>query len=327
MKKRFLKANMVMALTLLLSINTVSFASAETINNDDIYKKYVSIDLQDTVLTVNNNTVEIEAKDNLSRTAVLDKELLKGILSENNSAEEEIISAINNGNEIVGISVTEHYVEEITNVETGEVTSTLLTNREVDELSNEKPRASINAGETGGKGKLTLTSLLVSDASLVGIPRTYALSTTANWDVSGYNSDGAISPAVGEDFIGLTWPSSYDYNGTSGATGWNNKNVAIDFYRTSVVGNAGVVWSFEDKFATDYAFIAAERMSAYAQIEYKSSAVEGYKTFTASYIHTYDTKKGGISIGASSSGVSGGFSLSNVDKQWTAISPLTVKIR
>lgn len=332
MKKRLLKATMVMALSLLLSINTVSFASAGTINNDDIYEKYVNIDLQNTVLTVNDNTVEVEVKKNLSRTAVLDKGLLdKGlledILSDNNGAEEEIINAINNGKEIVGISVTEHQVEEINNIETGEITSALLTNREVDELSNVKSRASINGGEVTKRGKLTLTSLLVSDPNMAGIPRTYALSTTANWDVSGYNSDGAVSPAVGEDFIGLTWPSSYEYNGTSGASGWNNKNVAINFYRTSVVGNAGVVWSFEDKFATDYAFIAAERMSAYAQIEYNPSATEGYKTFTASYIHTYDKKKGGISIGASSSGVSGGLSLSNVDKQWTAISPLTVKIR
>lgn len=347
MKKNLLKTGALCMTLLMLPItNLVKASELNTSANSNIYEKYTNIDLQcldldivEDSLIINNDydkfnrefasptitNFNLDPKISATNSnGIIELNALQKLLADNPQLEKQIVDNIKNGNEVIAVSSKEVYVEETYNPETDSVESRLLTIEEVNELNNKN---SVQPGQPGGNGKLTLNSILVANPSLVGYANTYSLSTTASWDLSRWNNDGYQYPATGDDFIGFTWPSSYSYCGRSSMEGtYYNSSDPIKFYMTSINGNGGMAYGFTDVKSLSHINLGAGDINGFAHIA-PSDTSASYKTFSSEYIHTYEKTEGSLSLEINPDGVSTTITLSNVEKQWTAVSPVTAYVK
>ena len=322
------KLKKILSLTLISNLLICVPTFASTKNYEDEYYNYSkSFELDNYNFQIEDDSLIVKL-NNTSRSInnFKEKKEIDDVISNNPDLEQQLIDAIKQGHKPAAISISEVYVEETLNDETNEIESRFLTNGEVKDLNDNPNSRAIIGGETGYKGKLKLFSTLWTNIE----DEKHSFSLTALWDVSGYNGSAESSPAVGDDFIALCWPNTYEYTGSSNASGYYNAGLDnytdMEFYRASVVGNSGLSWGFSEKVPNQYVFVGADRITAFAHIATNNSTAF-YKTFTAQYVHTYQDKQGNVSMNASSSGAAGGITVSNVDKQWTLVSPITVNIK
>lgn len=176
--KKFIISSL--CLFLLSSASSVYAATAtEKGSSDDIYNKYSNFDLQNYSLSFDRNKININSKcksnSNLNSFIALPEDNtmsnLNSIIDNNPAVKDAISKQLKNGNTIVGLSVTERYLEENYDEKTKRISYRFLTNKEVEDYNKEPAYYSfmaVNSGQTQRKGKLTLTSILITSPSLTG---------------------------------------------------------------------------------------------------------------------------------------------------------------
>lgn len=223
------------------------------------------------------------------------------------------------------------FVEEEYGVVDGEnviIKSKLLSKDEVMNLgvNNFQPlRVSANniKSRSNTRGKLTIK--LSGKYSIIGSGVTLNLVGSANW-ANGLNLFGEGNenlPALGEDFIGVTWSGGFGVKSSS-ISGKNHLGSKLNIYQSDSVPNSARVWSFYDLLRTSKYTFFAKDINLNMNL-YKNRRTGNGNTAEAvlKYIHTYSKVKGSISISPGSEKISGGFSLSNTEKQWSIVCTVT----
>ena len=131
------------------------------------------------------------------------------------------------------------------------------------------------------------------------------------------------NPAIGKDFMGITWSGLFTTNSSScSATDLTGKVT----YPTMVdsIANGGRVWSFEESLFEDH--FANYNKNINATINIKKNTMTGNGNTAEAvlkYIHTYQKTTGSVSMNVGSDSVSAGFTLSNVKNQWSLVCNIT----
>lgn len=167
--------------------------------------------------------------------------------------------------------------------------------------------------------KLTLRLNIFTGAD--GTSERYVLSGNAFWTLGG---TGEQIPASGDDYIGFTWGGEFDFKDDGIIVTENNSAIQLSSRMIDSVPNSGIVWGFEErKNHWNEGIIYAEQTTVGATLTKNRLTGSGNTTSVMlKYIHTYESAKGSINIGGSTTGPSGGFVLTGVDDQW----PLAVKV-
>lgn len=169
-------------------------------------------------------------------------------------------------------------------------------------------------------GKLTLT--FSGSQSISGKSVSCKLNGNANWDFGAFISSEK-NPAIGKDFMGITWSGLFTTNSSScSATDLTGKVT----YPTMVdsIANGGRVWSFEESLFEDH--FANYNKNINATINIKKNTMTGNGNTAEAvlkYIHTYQKTTGSVSMNVGSDSVSAGFTLSNVKNQWSLVCNIT----
>lgn len=169
-------------------------------------------------------------------------------------------------------------------------------------------------------GKLTLT--FSGSQSISGKSVSCKLNGNANWDFGAFTSSEK-NPAIGKDFMGITWSGLFTTNSSScSATDLTGKVT----YPTMVdsIANGGRVWSFEESLFEDH--FANYNKNINATINIKKNTMTGNGNTAEAvlkYIHTYQKTTGSVSMNVGSDSVSAGFTLSNVKNQWPLVCNIT----
>ena len=178
--------------------------------------------------------------------------------------------------------------------------------------------------------KLTLvTSVWDMDESK---GKRYVLAGHAYWNLgSAYSINKYNTPAVGQDYIALSWGGNFDYD-NEGCI------VTDDYYKsTSFLGvnkcnesaQAAIGWSFDDMlYLGNSEYTYASTVECAAELSKRSLEGKGNTTSAkCTYIHTYDKMNGSInfSVSTNAKGINTGVgvSLSNVEKQWSLVSSVS----
>ena len=169
-------------------------------------------------------------------------------------------------------------------------------------------------------GKLTLT--FSGSQSISGKSVSCKLNGNANWDFGAFTSSEK-NPAIGKDFMGITWSGLFTTNSSScSATDLTGKVT----YPTMVdsIANGGRVWSFEESLFEDH--FANYNKNINATINIKKNTMTGNGNTAEAvlkYIHTYQKTTGSVSMNVGSDSVSAGFTLSNVKNQLSLVCNIT----
>ena len=156
-------------------------------------------------------------------------------------------------------------------------------------------------------GKLTLT--FSGSQSISGKSVSCKLNGNANWDFGAFTSSEK-NPAIGKDFMGITWSGLFTTNSSScSATDLTGKVT----YPTMVdsIANGGRVWSFEESLFEDH--FANYNKNINATINIKKNTMTGNGNTAEAvlkYIHTYQKTTGSVSMNVGSDSVSAGFTFS-----------------
>ena len=239
-------------------------------------------------------------------------------------------NVLSNSNTLNEVTATV-FVEEEYDVVDGEnviIKSKLLSKDEVMNLgvNNFQPlrvRANNIKTRSNTRGKLTIK--LSGKYSIIGSGVTLNLVGSANW-ADGLNLFGRGNenlPAPGEDFIGVTWSGGFTVKSSS-ISGKNHLGNKLNIYESDSVPNSARVWSFNDLIRTSkYSFFAKDINLNMNLHKNRRTGNGNTAEAVLKYIHTYSGVKGTISISAGSGGISGGFSLSNIEKQWSIVCTVT----
>ena len=207
------------------------------------------------------------------------------------------------------------------------VRSRLLSKDEVRTIGIENfeeicgPLFDISDDDDNSRGKLSIT-YVVTRLNIPGSEGSYDLMARANW--SGTNIlpalNGENSPAVGDDFICLTWGGEFDcYDYFAHAD--NDVMDETDIYLADATPNEGMAWSYlELQYyqGIGYAYVP----EAYANVKIFKNRLTGGGNTTSTvfrYIHTYGEHSSNVSISVGAGSASGSYSLSGVQKQWSLV--------
>jgi len=220
------------------------------------------------------------------------------------------------------------FIEERYDVVDGELTvvdSRLLSEEEVLSIGIENFDEYVvptNArAATNSRGRLTIT--FAGTYSYVGKGVSCKLVGTADWGTGGIFDSGENVPAMGEDFIGVTWSGGFSSSSHS-ISGTNHLGGALKIYESDSLPNSGRVWSFSDLLILSKYNISARHIDLNMTIT--KNTLEGNGNTAEAvlkYIHTYSKLGGSISITPGSENAAGSISLSNTDKQWSLVCTVT----
>lgn len=179
---------------------------------------------------------------------------------------------------------------------------------------------------TNGRGALSIS--FDGYYSVSGNKVTCDLSGNASWNVTDpwWSYKGESNPGAGSDYMGITWSGGYTgSNETISASSLSELLKPPVLTMCDSVPNAGRVWEFSEVWSEGEHVLGTLKdvdvgiKLTKNQMENNGNTAEA----VLKYIHTYQNAHGSISITASSSGVGGGFVLTNVDKQWSLVCTLT----
>lgn len=202
--------------------------------------------------------------------------------------------------------------------------SRLLSKEEVDNIGidnfdNINTMATSRAAKNT-YGKLTLT--FSGTHSISGKSVSCNLTGNANWDFGAFTS-AEKNPAVGKDFMGITWSGSFSTNSSSCLATDLIGNVTHPTMVDSI-SNGGRVWSFNESLVEDHFANYNKNIKATMTIKKNTMTGNGNSAEAVlKYIHTYQQTVGNVSMSVGSDSVSAGFSLNNVDKQWSLVCTVT----
>jgi hypothetical protein len=148
---------------------------------------------------------------------------------------------------------------------------------------------------------------------------TYQAYSSADWVNTSTGTGGSDWPATGLDFISLTWGGGGELKTVSKAASgyYQFSQGSISFSRAQSDSYSGYCWQFNDikpALLTNY---YADVINANVKIKKTYSTVQNKETnvkFT--YIHTYQSTTGSISISGGTSGAAAGISLSSTPNKW-----------
>lgn len=176
-------------------------------------------------------------------------------------------------------------------------------------------------GATNSRGKLTIT--FAGTYSYVGNGVSCTLTGTADWASSGLFDSAADIPAIGEDYIGVTWSGGFSSTNYS-ISGTNHLGSALTIYESDSLPNSGRVWSFNDLLMLSKYNVVARHIDLNMVIQ--KNTLEGNGNTAEAvlkYIHTYSNVEGSITITPGDENASGSITLSNTEKQWSLVCTVT----
>lgn len=228
-------------------------------------------------------------------------------------------SVTTRGNSTAALNATV-FVEETYALENDEIVvkeSKLLSEQEVKEIGIDKFEenniAKIDKSDFArtpvktNRGKLTISIEVLYHANISG---------GFQWSGFDFIYSGQNNPAVGSDYMGITWSGGYQPNYTNAWVWYQLGDSEAPIYLSDAVPNAGRVWEFNEYYGGNYKLYLAEGA---ASVRLNKTDSDAGKEVAFKYIHTYESAGGSISISASSGGIGAGFSLSNVSKQWSLV--------
>lgn len=174
---------------------------------------------------------------------------------------------------------------------------------------------------TNSRGKLTIT--FAGTYSYVGNGVSCNLTGTADWASSGLFDPAANIPAIGEDYIGVTWSGGFSSTNYS-ISGTNHLGSALTIYESDSLPNSGRVWSFNDLLMLSKYNVVARHIDLNMVIQ--KNTLEGNGNTAEAvlkYIHTYSQVEGSITITPGDENTSGSITLSNTEKQWSLVCTVT----
>lgn len=265
-------------------------------------EKYVvsegQIELGNINLKNSGEELLIEAKERSIETS-LEMIELKKHLDESEELKLAIISALENGNDLVGIGYSEVMVEKNNNGEIIPVTKERYLNSRAH-----------GQGASSSKGKLKLYTVGESYMSngkknIIGI-------SVATW--SGFGYEGPDNPSSGADYISVTLPSRYVlYNHKFFSKYYSGSGITKNW--STAEGDRDIVYAFEESPGSKWT--KDVQLTAYGSST-NTSAI--YEKIVSQYVHSYGSVSITPSIGTG--GVS--FSISNSNKAWKISSSLTL---
>lgn len=213
--------------------------------------------------------------------------------------------------EIVGAITKRVYVRETLDENSNIIDSRLMNKEEAEQY---KARNTEVGNDSTVDGYLDIYLVVYKDAQY-----NYSAYGTANWANGEYDSNTSESPAVGDDFIAITWGGDGELElqseSISGQYQYNQGD--IDFSKAKSDSYNGYCWRFAEmkdlllvNYFTDYVDCNVELSKTY-------SAYRGQKTnVSLTYIHTYQKVVGDISFSAGIGEASAGVNLSSTDADW-----------
>lgn len=148
----------------------------------------------------------------------------------------------------------------------------------------------------------------------------YSAYGTADWE-NGVYSTGENAPAVGMDFMGITWGGDGELeivnnsDDVSGIYQYDKGNMS--FSRADSDSYGGYCWQFEETIRSWGKLYYADYIDCEVELEKTYTADKGKETnIKLNYIHTYEDTVGTLSFTAGTSGAAGGITLSSVGDQW-----------
>ena len=229
---------------------------------------------------------------------------------------------ISNDMELVGATVQEVYAVETLDKNGNLMSSRLMNYAEVAEYKNKlaaKSRSSAMASSAIGSDTERYLKLTIYLTVYKTTDNNYAAYGSGDWDNTSAGTGGAQWPADGLDFIALTWGGGGELKtiskGTSGYYQYSQGN--ISFSRANSDSYAGYCWQFQDTKRVGLTKYYADIINGHAKIGKTYSTVRNKETnvkFT--YIHTYQSTTGSISISGGTSGAAASVSLSSTPKKW-----------
>ncbi len=291
------------------------------------------VEFDEKYLDLKNIDVKVEeGKVVCDTTDIAIQEEFDEILSESDELEGSIIESIQDSKQLVGIITVTAGVEEVYQNVGGKpvcVSSELVSPFDNDDILNQTISPYTNTSFVSGYGTQTSIgsgyetkgNLVLSFGVYKTTPTSYAseyyLMGIADWTnglIAGENT-----PANGDDYLGLYWGGNFASKDKNITIQVSNGSLKPDLIKNSSYlagssANKAVVYGFTE-------FIAGERPStldiaAVSATLYKNTLTGNGNetTFSAKYIHTYQSTVGSITISNPS-----GFTLSSCDKQWSLV--------
>lgn len=234
---------------------------------------------------------------------------------------ERVSTSLSNNEDKFAFAVSQKvYVLEQTNAIGDTVESRLLKKNEIAEYSMDNSvNVYSNSNEEVGTDAeymyyLTINMIVTYNTNT----SQYKITGTASWDpilVWAWESNKAAEEFY-HDYIGITWGG----NNTLAATSYSISGIyyggdAVSFSRKASNTTAGYVWQFKEKSG----YLGKEMKNATANVQIAKSGTHENKQTCArmTYIHTYGTINGSVSINANSDAtIAAGVTLSQTQKQW-----------
>lgn len=204
------------------------------------------------------------------------------------------------------------------------ISSRLLNEEEVNSIGIEQfhdindaiNNSRVNAG-TANNSYYKCVITMGASYQYAGSGVNWNLYGTGGW--SNMDSDYMKGPAAGLDYIGYTWFGDLEFKSPSASLTWSSAppaSMGLIIKEGGSHPNKGYVWSFNEYWQSGNT--AARGFVQLADVTLglsKKVLTGGGNTANAvlTYIHTYDSVSGSITINQAG----GGFSLSSSVKQWT----------
>lgn len=325
MKLLIKKAVCLLTVVTLISMVSVSYAAENTKN---LGNEVICPEFPDAYIQVNNYNIDdftiIQDKREgglkLQGITMAAKNYVNDVVSTDKTLENSII---NNYNNLIGLTTATVFVDEQYAMIDDTLIiedSRLLTKSEVDTIGveNFEDLSMQTTNEaTNLRGTLTITFVGYIDQE-TSTTSAYTLEGHAVWSGFSILYNQVNNPAVGEDYIGIAWGGDFANTGYQYNWSYNDNLTYTRMVLSDATPNAALVWSFNELAGdSDYmAYIDGINLS----VGIKKNTRTGKGNTTGAvlkYIHTYQAHTGSISITASPAGVSSGFTLSPVSKQWS----------
>lgn len=164
--------------------------------------------------------------------------------------------------------------------------------------------------DNDSKGELTISLQVFRDEN-----KEFRAYGKASWTYGIYDGNTSTTPAVGDDFIALTWggngnlvQTSKSINGTYQYSGNN-----ISFSRAESNSYQGYCWQFAEKSGAYF----MNNLNCYVELGRVNSTLQGKETaIRLTYIHTYQSTTGTVSFSPSSAGIATSVELSSTPSSW-----------
>lgn len=209
---------------------------------------------------------------------------------------------------LVGAVEKVAYISETKNDEGVVIESHLMNAKEVEEYKKSQlTRDSTHMGDDkASQGRLEILIQVFREEN-----KYYRAYGTATWllgdggDINGQSS--------GYDFVAITWGGNNDLVQTSkNIHGTNHDGSSISFGQAKADSYKGYCWSFNESFPN-----FMKSLQAQVQIKRVSDSLKNKQTsMKFTYIHTYQSTTGSITLQANSSGLAASVPLSGTTNKW-----------